>query len=57
MRILPVPTLVAFKVNETDTDGNMAFKNIIFEYSIMDWVEKLNSNFTFHFFIQQYFKG
>lgn len=57
MRILPVPDLVAFKVNETDTDGNMASKDIIFEYSITDWVEKLNSNFTFHFFIRQYFKG
>lgn len=51
MRTLPVPDLVAFQVNETDTDGNMASKDIIFEYSIMDWVENLNSTFTFHFFI------
>lgn len=44
--------------NEIDADGNMESKdNTIFEKSIMDWVEKLNSNFTFHFFIWQYFKG
>lgn len=35
----------------------MASKDIIFEYFIMDWVQKLNSNFTFPFFIWQYFKG